>query len=539
MPHDSEKHYLLTICSIIFFFTGSKLSDSKNKTSERDPSRYFRTDHLNTDLKGRSVRGGAVTVGSQVAKFILQLGSTAILARLLTPADYGLMGMVFVFINFISLFKDLGLSTATIQKDEITHHQVSNLFWVNVGLSSLIMLLTIGLAPVLAWFYGEPRLTLITIVLSSAFIFGGLTVQHQALLRRQMRFTSLAVIDILSMIVGIIVAIVWAVYQQNYWALVFMQLTIPFITMLGAWLACGWRPGLPKRYAGTGSLLSFGGHLTGFNFLNYFSRNLDNILIGWKVGAQELGVYAKAYQLLLMPFDQINRPVAQVALPTLSRLQSEPDRYRAYYQKGVGLLVILGMPLVVFMFVAADKLILTMLGDQWQDAILIFRVLAPAAWIGTFNVATGWVYNSMGRADRQLRWGIVTSTITVIGFLIGIQWGSIGVAASLSITMTALRYPGIVYCFKTSPLKVGDLMEVLWRPTLASGMAGIALYFSNLYVGHPIPLIALILDTLLYGLFYILSWLIIPNGKTIVLDFLRLAKEFRVKPKYRERKNGN
>ncbi len=516
------------------------MSDSKNNLPPKAyPERYLRTDHLNTDLKGRSVRGGAVTMVAQITKFILQLGSTAILARILTPADYGLMGMVFVFINFITLFNDLGLSTATIQKAEITHNQVSNLFWVNVGLSSLIMLLTWGLAPVMAWFYGEPRLTLITVVLSSAFIFGGLTVQHQALLRRQMRFPALAIIDIFAMVVGIAVAIAWGLYRKDYWALVLMQLTMPFTTMVGVWLACAWRPGLPQRYSGTGSLLSFGGHLTGFNLLNYFSRNLDNILIGWKVGAQELGVYAKAYQLLLMPLDQINRPVAQVALPTLSRLQSEPDRYRAYYQKGVGLLALLGMPLVVFMFVAADKLILTMLGNQWQDAILIFRLLAPAAFIGTFNVSTGWVYISMGRSDRQLRWAILTSTITVIGFLIGIKWGSIGIAASFSITMTALRYPGIVYCFKTSYLKVGDLIEVLWRPALASGIAGVALYSSNLYLGHPIPLISLILDSFLYGLFYILSWFILPNGKKTILDFLRLAKEFRGNPKDKEGENGN
>ena len=284
------------------------MSGSKNNIPpEVDPDRYFRTDHLNTDLKGRSVRGGAVTIGSQIAKFILQLGSTSILARILTPADYGLMGMVFVFINFISLFKDLGLSTATIQKAEITHNQVSNLFWVNVGLSSLIMVINWGLAPVIAWFYGEPRLTLITVVLSSAFIFGGLTVQHQALLRRQMRFSTLAKIDIFAMVVGVTVAIVWGLYRKDYWALVLMQLAMPFTTMVGVWVACTWRPGLPKRFSGTGSLLKFGGHLTGFSLLNYFSRNLDNILIGWKVGVQELGVYAKAYQLLLMPFEQINR----------------------------------------------------------------------------------------------------------------------------------------------------------------------------------------------------------------------------------------
>ena len=247
----------------------------RNNPPNSDPDRYLRTDGLSEDLRGRSVRGGFIILAAQYCKFVLQLGSTVLLARLLTPEDYGLMGMVAVFIGLISLFKHMGLSTATVQKAEVTHNQVSNLFWVNVVFSVAIMVLTVALARVVAVLYNEPRLTGITIVLATGFVFGGLTVQHEALLRRQMRFGTLAAIDIVSLSLGYATAIVMALLKSGYWALVAMEIAMSLTNMLGVWLLCGWRPGLPKRYSGTGNMLAFGGNLTGVSIMNYASRNLE------------------------------------------------------------------------------------------------------------------------------------------------------------------------------------------------------------------------------------------------------------------------
>ena len=156
-----------------------------------DPERHFRTDHLRADLKARAARGGVLAVGSQGVKFCFSMAATIVLARLLTPADYGLIGMVAVVTGFVSLFKDMGLSQATVQREEVTAAQVSTLFWINVVVSAAAMFVTAALAPAVAWLYGEPRLTLITVGYAAGFIFGGLSVQHEALLRRQMRFGAL------------------------------------------------------------------------------------------------------------------------------------------------------------------------------------------------------------------------------------------------------------------------------------------------------------------------------------------------------------
>ena len=207
--------------------------------------------------------------------------------------------MVVVVTGFVSMFKDLGLSNATIQKEEINAEQISTLFWVNVALSVTILLLTASLAPAVAWFYGDSRLTLITLVYAVGFLFGGLTVQHEALLRRQMRFTALAVTDIVSLIAGIVTALVLGWYGARYWALVANQLVVGFTNTVAVWALCRWRPGLPVRNSGVRSMLVFGRNLTGFSIINYFARNLDNMLIGKFWGSQQLGLYAKAYQLLL------------------------------------------------------------------------------------------------------------------------------------------------------------------------------------------------------------------------------------------------
>jgi O-antigen/teichoic acid export membrane protein len=239
------------------------------------------THHLNADLKGRSLRGGLLTGSSQGAQFLLQSISTVVLARMLTPADYGLVAMVVAITGIGQAFADLGLSEATIQRSEINHDQISALFWINVGIGLALMLVTMGLAPVFAWFYREPRLKDIALVVSLTFLIGGLRVQHTALLKRQMRFVSLAIRDVASWLVGVPVAIIMAWRGAGYWAIVALPLTFNFTQMTLSWLMVRWIPGLPRRGAKVGSLVTFGGKVAASYLINCVNRSSDAILIGW------------------------------------------------------------------------------------------------------------------------------------------------------------------------------------------------------------------------------------------------------------------
>lgn len=434
----------------------------------------FDTEHLKTDLKARSVRGGAATMLGQGANFVIHTFSTVILARLLSPADFGLIAMVTAITGFVNLFKDLGLSTATIQRAEITHEQISTLFWINVVLSALITLVMAALSPFMAWFYGEPRVTLITIVLSLVFLFGGLTVQHQALLQRQMRFAALAVIQVVSISAAVSVAIFSAILGAGYWALVMMQATSVISIALGVWLVCGWRPGRPVRNAGVKGMLFFGGNITGFNVMNYFARNADCILIGRVWGAGPLGFYSKAYNLLMLPLTQINIPLASVAIAALSRLHGDFTKYRAYYLKMISLITLVSTPLVSFFIACSDELILLILGPQWAAASDIFRVLGFSALIQPLYYTQGWLHISAGRSDRYLIWGFVGSFVIVIGFVVGLPYGPRGVAVAYTVTTWGIIFPCMWYAGRSAGMRVSDIFASVGK-NIVAGLGSIAI----------------------------------------------------------------
>src|SRR5438876_1871370 len=289
---------------------------------------HFRTDHLLANLKKHTISSGAVTLSAQVAKFFLNLVSTMVLARLLTPRDFGLVAMVTTVTGFLRVFKDAGLSIATVQRDRITHAQVSNLFWINLALSIVSSLVVAAMAPVLAWFYRDPRLIGITLLLSTTYLLSGSTVQHQALLKRQMRFKAMAVIEVGALTTGVVVGVVMALLGFRYWSLVASSLSIEAAGFLLTWSISRWRPQLPSRRSGVGPLVRFGANRTASDFITSVARGSDNLLIGRVFGPGPVGLYSRASDLLMRPLEQFLSPINAVFLPALSCLHSQPERHR-------------------------------------------------------------------------------------------------------------------------------------------------------------------------------------------------------------------
>ena len=460
--------------SVLDYFIQDSISPTTQtlKTSPND--KYFDTDHLLADLKGRAVRGGAVTLSAQAIKFVLQMGSTMVLARLLTPADFGLIAMVAAFTGFVGLFKDAGLSMATIQREQITHKQVSTLFWINVGLSVLLMTITAAMAPMIAWFYGEPRLTWITLAFASTFVLGGLTVQHQALLRRQMQFKKLAVIEIVAMATSVVVAIVVSVLTRSYWALVCIPIGTTIIHVVGVWSASGWRPGLPQRGIGVKPMLKFGGNLTAFSMINHFARNADNILLGWYWGASPVGLYSKAYGLLLLPIRQISAPISGVATPALCRLQQDPANFRSTYCSALRSILFLSLPIISISIVLADVLVHVFLGEQWEDAAIVFRLLAIGALVQPICNTFGWFYIALDETGRMFRVGAAASAAYVIAFVIGLPFGVNGVALSWSICIWIIAPFLFMMAVKNASVCFIDVARAAAWPSLVASAAAIA-----------------------------------------------------------------
>ena len=442
---------------------------SSNDTRTNALSSFFDTAHLHADLRGKTIRGGAWTGAAQAAKALIQVAAILVLARLLAPHDFGLIGMVAAVTGFIGLFQDLGLSLAIVQRDELTHEQASSLFWINLGIGAACTLATAALAPALSRFYGEPHLTDVTLALGAAFLFGGACVQHVALLKRQMRFEALAAIELGALAMGSVAAVGLAVFDFGCWALVGQQLVAAAVTAAGSWRLCGWRPALPRHGSRVGELLAFGGHLTGFSVVNYFARNLDQVLLGRFYGPLSVGLYQKAYEFLMIPLRQINEPVSSVAIPALSRLVGQPERYRRTYLRILEKILMVTMPLGVFLVMTSDRLVLLVLGAQWNEAGPIVAALGVALFTQPIGNSTGWLFISQGRTRDMFRWGFIGSGTAVASFFVGLPWGPFGVALAYSLIGLCVRKPLLLwYVTRTGPVRPMDFLRTAAPHVLAA-----------------------------------------------------------------------
>lgn len=436
----------------------------------------FAEGNRSADIARKSVRGGVSTIGAQVVKMILRIGATVVLARLLTPADYGLIGMVTVVVNFAGMFKDAGLSMATIQKDQIRHEQISNLFWINVLISIGLGLCVFLVAPLVAWFYEKPELTNITAVLSISFILSGLAIQHAALLRRHMRFGELAFVQVFSQLMSVVATVIFALYGFSYWALVGGTLVGSLLTLLLTYYFCPWVPGKIQRRSGSRDMLKFGGHLTGANLIGYLSRNADNILIGRFIGADALGLYSRAYSLFMFPVVQIRAPIQNVASPILAALQGEPQRFLKYYKNIINLISSLSVPITIYCFVESELVIYFLLGEQWMGAVPIFRILSVAGLLQSISGTYGLVMIAMGFSERYLRISLFNGISVISSFVIGLPFGVVGVALAYVVCDVLLLIPKLHFAFRGTPVTVSIFMKALALPALiGAGAAGIGL----------------------------------------------------------------
>lgn len=485
------------------------------------------TDHLQADLKGRSVRAGLVTLTSQGAQFLMQSISTVVLARLLDPAEFGMVAMVTAVTALASAFADLGLSEATIQRKEITHDQVSALFWINFAVGLGLMLATAALAPVLAKFYREPRLVNITLLLSVTFLIGGLRVQPDALLKRQMRFSSLAIRDMASYILAVPVAITMAWRGAGYWALVALPLTLNLTQMTLSWLMVKWRPGPLRRDAKVGSMVAFGGNVAASYLIFNVIRNADNVLIGWYWGAAPLGLYSRAYNLLMLPVRQLSIPAGSVAIPAFSKIQRDPERYARYYLRATSLIMWISASLFGFLFVAAEPVIVLILGDRWQEAAPVFQILALSA-LGQILLETiVWLLVSRGRSERLFKLLLIISPILIASFVIGLPFGIKGVALSSSLVLLIILPWALKFAFRGTDLTLQRLGQALLYPI---SLCLVGVFFAELALHLIAPervLLQLLVVALGFALAYSLS-AFIPAVREEIMSFKNVLSELRL-----------
>lgn len=437
-----------------------------------DAAGKFCSMEAGSGLRRAAVRGAGATIFGSGASLFVQLGATVILARLLTPADFGILTMVTTFSLLFCSFGLNGFTEAILQREEVTNSLASNMFWANFGIGAFLTVTFIAIGPLLARFYHDSLVTRVATGMSLTILIGSLGWIHLALLGRAMQFRTVSAINVAARFISVISSIVLAVLGWGYWALVVGQVVASIVTVIGAWWMCRWIPSLPKRVEETRSVVKFAINVYSHYAFNYITRNTDNLLVGWRFSAQALGFYKKAYDLFVLPESQLIAPISAVVVTTLSRLNRNRHQYQHYFLSGISVLAFVGMGIGIDITLVGRDVIRFLLGPGWEEAGRIFSLFGPGIGVMLLYSTHGWIHLSSGRPDRWFRWGLIESICTLGLFVAALPWGPAGIALAWTISFFILLWPAFWYAGTPIGLPVSSVFAAVWKFFVASAAAG-------------------------------------------------------------------
>jgi len=500
------------------------------KTPQAD--KFLDTKHLSSGLKKRALVGAGFSVSAQTISYGIQTVGTIIMARILTPEAFGLVSMAMMFSLIARNFGLNGFTEAIIQRDKLTHYELSKLFWVNLLIMLGLTVVFVALSPLFAWFFREPQLTPVSMVMALTIIFGGLSTCHMALLNRNMNFKEASFAHVLDGLISTGIGIVLALQGFGVWALVIRRVSSSLGLSILSWLFCRWRPGIPAKGTDIKPLLSFGYRTYGNFLLIYVRNNLDKILVGKVFGKTSLGHYDRSSQLSSLLPTQLVLGLSGVGISTLSRLRDDPPRYRAYFAKALSVLSFLGFPGSVLFTLLGKDIIILLLGDKWSVAGQIFMALGPGIGVFVIYNTNVWLHVSLGRADRLMKWSILVLATSAVSYSVGLLFGPVGVAVAYSIMFYVLLFPSLAYAGSPAGIKVSFYFAHLWK-YWASAFAAGGIYWVIFNLFPPMAvfyrdigaLAKIGLGSVLYAVLYLAVLAILFRGFKPLLMFLSLIKD--------------
>jgi len=453
----------------------------------------------------------------------LSLLTTVILARLLVPADFGLVGMAAVVIGFIEMFKDLGTAAAVIQRKTTSQALLASMFWLNAGFGLAAMLAIYLASPLAGTFYREPQVIPIMQALSLSFLLSGLSNLQKSLLERNLEFDKLARIEIGTTLFATLVGITAALLGHGAWSLVYQMLAGNFIGTLLLWSACRWRPTRQFDWQEIRSVMGFSLNLTGASIFNYFARNADKFLIGRFLGSQDLGYYDLAYRLMQLPLQGISAVIGRVMFPLYARMQDDAGQFGRAYLKVASAIALISFPLMLGLTALAGPFVRAVFGAAWMPVIPLLLILAPLGAVQSIATTVGSIYTAKGRTDWALWWNIGAGLLIVLSFALGLPWGILGVTASYAIMFLLLTYPAFAIPFRLIGLEVRDLGGVLWRPATCSLVMYTVVAGTALWLPRDVPgwLTLLLLVPLGAVVYFACSWAI---NRALLLEVISILR---------------
>jgi polysaccharide transporter, PST family len=439
-----------------------------------DARGVFHPTTVDRELPRFAIRGAAATVLASGVGLAVQVVGTVVLARLLTPADFGVVTMVTTFSLLLASFGLNGFTEAVIQFEEMDHYTASNLFWLNCGGGLVLAMAFAAGGSLLARLYHNPLVANVAVGVSLAIFIGTTSVIHLALLKRAMRFGATSTNDFVGRVVYTAVPILLASRGWGYWALVAGIVAQQIGLTIGAWWLCRWIPSLPRRTGKTGGAIRFATKVYGQFCLRYSTRNVDNLLVGWRFNAVALGFYKKAFDLFALSASQLTAPMDNVALAALSRLNQDPARFRRYFANALGIIAFVGMAVSADLTLVGRDVVRLVLGAQWSESGRIFQLFGPGIGAMLLASTVGWIHLSIGKPGRWLRWTVVEFAVTASLFVLALPWGPKGIAAAWSVSYCILLIPAFWYAGRPIGFGVSFFIGAVWRYGAASLLAGLA-----------------------------------------------------------------
>lgn len=442
----------------------------------------YNASHLET-LSEKAKKSAGLSVLAESAAFVIKTGSVLVLARILTPNDFGLVSMVTGFYLLVMNFGVNGFTEYNIQKDHLSYDETNAIFWLHALISIIMALLFALSGPLVARFNRAPELTPVMAVMSIGIVFQMLATHPLALLKRQMEFKCIVINRIIGIFLSTILAIVTALMGFGYWAVVIRQISEIGFIAIGVWLISSWRPGRPKNLKLSFTGLRYAIRIYSSFVINYLERSLDKVLIGRIQGAEVLGYYDRAYHLSSSPVAQMAAPLNHVGFTTLSKLKDDPVRFRKYYAKAVNILVFGGVWASLIFTLCGQDIMLLLLGEGWEMAGRVTVAFGPGIAAIFINYTVSWLHLSLGNSTRLLRWGAVSLATKISVISVAAFFGAVEVAAGISLVHYMLVLPAVWYAGAPIGIKAKNVVAISWKYFLSGILIG-AVWYGFLY-GFP------------------------------------------------------
>lgn len=483
----------------------------------------------------RVVKSAVITISSGAARFAGSFVTAIVLGRLLSPNDFGLVGMVMPIMAFVGMLADGGVSNHTLQSKELNQQQLSLTFWIGAVISLALFVVLIICSPLVASLYGDDRLQLIVVVVSTSLLFSIFDTQHNALVKRCFMHNYYAYAEIAGSLAGMASGIALALWGAGYWSIVSVPIARHIAHSATIWYLTGWVPTLPTIDSEKiKEILSFGGYVILSNAIVTGCRNLDKVILGLKYNAEEVGFYAMAYNIMMLPFLQILTPAGGAIVPYFSQIRENREQFAAAIAKVTSYLGCIVAPIMAFAAINSEEILVFILGEQWRPSAPIFALLSYASISISLIIPLNWAMVASGQPSKLAQWSVITIIPIIAAYLIGAPWGGSGVAAGYlvftCINLLALPF----YCSKLLKLSALHFLKTAVKIFFIGLFVSLSQHYLSLYMDRAFDLHVLLSLSVKFLVMLLILCVLLPIfARGIVADgvkFLnkrRLAKQSR------------